>query len=135
VVIGSRRGSNRNSRSAGSPAAGRTHDAACVMGHRQIILCFECRCVGLVSGRRDSVRDSSATAPITPEIPNACTAALRGSCGDGMTRTGVPRKRLRRIVSSAVNTKRETSLIGLNSYLNGVLDKRGVLGDRAIHGD
>ena len=46
------------------------------MGHRQVILRLECRRVGRVGGRRDSVRDRPVVAPLGPYVLNACTAAL-----------------------------------------------------------
>ena len=54
------------------------------MAHREKILSVEIRCVSLVSRGSNSVRNSSATAPVTPDVPNAWVAALRGSCGNGM---------------------------------------------------
>ena len=47
------------------------------MSHRQEILRVEIRCVSLVSGRRDSVRDSSATSPASPDVTNPCGTVLR----------------------------------------------------------
>jgi hypothetical protein len=52
------------------------------MGHRQVILRPECGCVSRIYGRRDSVRDRSATAPICPHVLNTAPAALRRSCGN-----------------------------------------------------
>ena len=45
------------------PLAG-THRATGSVSHRQVILRLESRCVSLVGGRRNSVRDSSATSPL-----------------------------------------------------------------------
>ena len=47
------------------------------MSHRQEILRVEIRCVNLVSGRRNGVRDSSATSPTSPHVTNPCGAVLR----------------------------------------------------------
>jgi len=55
------------------------------MTHREKILSVEIRCVSRVGGRRDSVRDSSATAPIHPCVSNACGTVLRRCCGNGVT--------------------------------------------------
>ena len=88
------------------------------MGHRQEILRLECRGIGLVSGRRNSVRDSSAITPLCPHVLNACPTALRGSCGNGVTRTGRPGKGLCRTITSAVNSERETCGSCLDSHLD-----------------
>src|SRR5205814_9047990 len=48
---------NRDSRSDVYPPTSRTHGATGPVGRRQEILRLECRGVGLVSGRRNSVRD------------------------------------------------------------------------------
>ena len=109
---------NRDSRSAVSPPTARTNRAARSVRHRQKILCPECRRVRGVGGRRNRVRDSSATAPICPDVPNACATALRGSCGNGVTRTGRPGKGLCRTVTSAVNSERETCESCLDSHLD-----------------
>jgi hypothetical protein len=73
------------------------------MSHGQIVLRPECRGVGLVRGWSDGVRDGSATAPATPDVPHPCATAPRGSCGNLVTRTGRPGKRLRRSIWSAIN--------------------------------
>ena len=79
----------------------------------------ECGCVSRVRGRSDSVRDSSATAPICPYVTNACATALRRSCGYGVTRTGRPGECLCGTVSSSVHNERETGRSCLNGDLNG----------------
>ena len=63
MVTASRHGIDRDSYSAVSPSTSWTHCATCSVSHRQKILRVEIRCVYLVSGRRNSVRDSSATSP------------------------------------------------------------------------
>ena len=88
------------------------------MTHRQIILRPEGRRVGLVRGGRDRVRDGAIVAPPGPHVLNARAAALRGSRGNGVTRAGVPGKRLGRTVSCAVNGERETCRSCLNSHLD-----------------
>ena len=88
------------------------------MGHRQVILRPE-RCgVGLVGGRRDSVRDGAIVAPPGPHVSNARATVLRRSRGNGVARTARPGKRLCRTVSSAVNGERETRGSCLDSHLN-----------------
>ena len=47
------------------------------MAHRQVKLFPECRCVGLVGGRRNSVRHRTAVAPPGPYVTNARATALR----------------------------------------------------------
>ena len=84
IVTGSRRGSDRQSRSARSPAAGGTHAATDPMVHREEILGVEIRCVSRVCGWSNGVRDSSAITPPSPHVPNACVAVLRRSCSDGV---------------------------------------------------
>ena len=85
TVAVSRCGTNRDSRSTVSPAAAGTHCATGPVGHRQEILCLECRRVGLVGGRRNGVRDRAIVAPSGPYVPNACATALRRSRGNGVT--------------------------------------------------
>ena len=67
---------NRDNRSIISPPTSRTHRATGPLGHCEIVLCRECRCEGLVGGRSNRVRDSSATAPACPNILRAGTTAL-----------------------------------------------------------
>jgi hypothetical protein len=116
-VIG-RRGTNRDSRSGVFPPISRLHCATGPVGHRQEILRLECCGVGLVRSRRNGVRDGSTIAPLCPHVPNACPAALRGSCGYGMTRPGRPGKVLCRAVASAINSERETWQSCLDSHLD-----------------
>jgi len=94
TVTASRRGTDRDSHSTVFPSTGGTYGATGPMGHREIVLCRECRRIGLVGGRSNRVRDSSATAPVCPDVPHAGRTVLRGSCGYGVTRAGHPRKRL-----------------------------------------
>jgi len=94
---------NRDNRSIISPPTSRTHRATGPLGHCEIVLCRECRCEGLVGDRSNGVRDCSATAPACPYVPNACATALRRSCSNGVTRTRLPGKRLRRSVRSTIN--------------------------------
>ena len=54
------------------------------MSHRQGILRPEIRGVGLVSGRRDNVRDRTVVAPIHPYVANACASILWGCCGNSV---------------------------------------------------
>ena len=77
AVTASRRGTDRDSCSAVFPSTSGTHCATSSMSHRQEILRVEIRCVSLVGGRRDSVRDSSATSPTSPHVTNACGTVLR----------------------------------------------------------
>ena len=109
---------NRYSRSGVSPPTSRRHCATGPVSHRQEILRLECRGVGLVSGRRNGVRDSSAITPLCPRVLNACPTALRGGCGYGVTRAGRPGKGLCRTVTSAVNSERETCGSCLDSHLD-----------------
>ena len=89
------------------------------MAHRQVKLFPECRCVGLVGGRRNSVRYRTAVAPPGPYVTNARATALRRSCGNGVTGTGHPGKRLCRTVSGTVNAERATYGACLDSHLDG----------------
>ena len=54
------------------------------MGHRQVILRRERRCVSGVGGGSNSVRDATIVAPPTPYVPNASGSALWGSCSNGV---------------------------------------------------
>ena len=89
------------------------------MAHSQVKLFPKCRCVGLVGGRRNSVRYRTAVAPPGPYVTNARATALRRSCGNGVTGTGHPGKRLCRTVSGTVNAERATCGICLDSHLDG----------------
>ena len=129
------RSTNRNRCSAGLPATGRTHRPACVVAHRQVILRRECRRVSIVSGGSNSVRDATVVAPSAPYVPNACATVLRGSCGNCVARTRLPRKGLSRGIRSVINRECETSQICLNRYLHGILCESSVLGNRPIHRD
>src|SRR5205807_3207163 len=86
--------SNRDSRSTVFPPTRGTHYAAGSGGHRQVILRRECRCVGLVSRRHNSVRDPTIVTPSAPHELNACATTLRRGRGNGVIRTARPRKRL-----------------------------------------
>jgi hypothetical protein len=81
---------NRHNRSTIFPSAGGTLGAAGSVGHRQVILCPESRCVGRVGGWGDSVRDRAVIAPPGPWVLNACATALRRSCGNRVTRATHP---------------------------------------------
>src|SRR4029450_10628526 len=98
AVAASRRGTNRNGRGTVSPAAAGTYRATGSVGHSQVILRIEIRCVSLVSGGSNSVRGSSATAPTCPYVPNACATALRGGRGNRVARTRLPGKGLGRSI-------------------------------------
>src|SRR5439155_8817943 len=111
--------SNRDNCSTVFPPAGGTDRATRSGGHRQVILRRECRCVSLIRGRRNSVRDRSVVAPPRPYVPHARGTVLRRRCSNGVTRTGRPGKRLCRNVTSAVNSERETGGRCLNRHLNG----------------
>ena len=65
-----------------SPDAGGIHSPTGYMAHGQEVLRIEIRCVCPVSRGRNSVRNSSPTAPICPDVSNACATALRRSCGN-----------------------------------------------------
>jgi len=119
MVTVSRHGIDRDSYSAVFPSTSWTHRATGSMAHRQVILRPECRCVGPVRGRCNSVRDRAVVAPPGPGVLNACATALRGRCGDSVTRTGSPGKRLCRTVGSAINAEAETCRIRLDSHLDG----------------
>ena len=110
---------NRDSCPAVCPPTRRTNGASGAVGHRQVILRRECRCVGLVSRRRNSVRDPTVVTPSAPQELNASGSALRGNCRNGVARTARPRKRLCRTVTSAVNREREAGWSCLNSHLDG----------------
>ncbi len=84
MVTAGWRSADRNCCSARFPARGGTHRPTRVVVHRQKILGVEIRRVSVVCSRRDSVRDSSATAPICPCVLNARAAALRRSCSNGV---------------------------------------------------
>ena len=129
AVVG-RRCTNRDNRARVFPATSRLHCATGSMSHRQEILRLECRGIGLVSGRRNSVRDSAIITPFCPYILNACSTVLRGSCGNGVTRTGGPGKSLGRTVTSAVDSERETCGSCLDSHLNCRSRCRGLDPDR-----
>ena len=88
------------------------------MTHRQAILCPEIRRVGLVCSRRNRVRDSSTTCPIHPDVSNVWGTVLRRSCGNNVSGTGRPGKRLCRSVSGAINAEGEPCGICLHSHLN-----------------
>jgi hypothetical protein len=47
------------------------------MRHCQVILRPEIRCVGLVGGGSNGVRDSSPTGPIHPDVAHARATVLR----------------------------------------------------------
>ena len=119
MITAGRRGSDRNRCSTISPPTSRTHDATGSVGHRQVVLRPERRRVGLVGGRRNSVRHRTAVAPPGPYITNARATALRGSCCNRVTRTGHPGKRLCRTIRGAVNAERATCRVGLDSHLDG----------------
>src|SRR4030095_7814144 len=78
-----------------------------------------CRCVCRIRGRRNSVRYRTVVAPPGPYVTNTCAAALRGTCGNSVTRTGRPGECLCRTVSPAVNAERATYGICLDSHLDG----------------
>ena len=59
---------NRNGRSGVSPPTAGQHRAARSVSHRQIILRPECRGVGPVCGRRNSVRYGAVVAPLGPYV-------------------------------------------------------------------
>ena len=61
-----------------------------------------------------------AIGPICPHVLNAGATVLRGSCGNRMTRTGEPGKRLRRRISHPVNHEHKTDWSCLNSHLDAV---------------
>ena len=73
---------DRDGRSAVSPSTGGSHCATGSVDHRQEILRPEIRSVSDVRSGSDSVRDSSAAAPIHPYILNTRATALRRSCGN-----------------------------------------------------
>ena len=77
TVSASWRGTDRDSCSAASPPTNGSHHATGPVGHRQVILRVEIRCVNLVSGRRNCVRDRSAIGPATPRVTNPCGTVLR----------------------------------------------------------
>ena len=76
------------------------------MAHCQVILPPERSCVGPVGRWRDNrVRDRAVVTPSVPHVSNACAAALRGSCRNDVTGTGVPGKYLRPIVADVVHSE------------------------------
>ena len=88
------------------------------MGHCQVILGLERRCVRFVRSRRNSMRNRAAIAPIHPHLSNACATILRRSCPNGVSRTGRPGKPLYGTMRSAINSERETCGICSDSHLN-----------------
>ena len=78
------------------------------MGHCQVILRLERRCVRFVRSRRNSVRNRAAIAPIHPHVSNACATVLRRNCPNGVSRTGGPGKRLCGTMRNAINSEGET---------------------------
>ena len=90
MVTGSRRSTDRNCCSTGSPAIAWSYGAAGVVGHREKILRVEVRRVSRVSSGRDRMGDGSAATPIYPYVADTCAAALRGSCRNRVTRTTHP---------------------------------------------
>ena len=88
------------------------------MGHCQVILRLERRCVRLVRSRRNSVRNRAAIAPIHPHVSNACPTVLRRSCPNGVSRTGRPGKPLRGTMRITINSERETRGICSDCHLN-----------------
>src|SRR4029453_1392878 len=93
------------------------------------------RLISFVSGWSNSMRDSSAPTPICPDVPNAGIATLRGSCRYDVPRARIPREALRRIIGNIIDRERETNRIRLYRYLNGILNKGSVFGNRPVHGD
>ena len=68
---------NRKNCTAVFPSARWRYRATSSGGHRQVILGREYRCVSLIRGRRNRVRDRPAIAPITPRVLNTISTALR----------------------------------------------------------
>ena len=93
MVTSSRHGTDRDNYSAVSPPASGIHRATGSMRHRQVILCPEKRCVIRVSGGSNSVRNSSTTGPVRPEVSNVYGNVLLKRCGQkkiSIDAVGVP---------------------------------------------
>ena len=93
MVTSSRHGTDRDNYSAVSPPASGIHRATGSMRHRQLILCPEIRRVSLVGAGSNSVRNSSTTGPVRPDVSNAYGTVLLRRCGQkkiSIEAVGVP---------------------------------------------